>query len=51
VREPALADEKAYELLGSVDVLAIPEDREAIERGLDSERLPGGAGGPVDRAR
>jgi hypothetical protein len=48
VREPALANQEAYELLGGSGVLAGPEDREAIERGLDGERLPVSGGGPVD---
>jgi hypothetical protein len=39
MREPAVANQEAYELLGSCDALAAPEHREAIERGLDGERL------------
>jgi hypothetical protein len=49
VREPALADQEMYELLGGRDVLAVFKDRGAVERSLDGERLAMGAGGPSGR--
>jgi hypothetical protein len=33
-------DQEAYELLGGRDVLTVPENRGASERGLDGETLP-----------
>jgi hypothetical protein len=39
VREPALADQKAHELLGGRDVPAVLEDHSLVNSSYDGERL------------
>ena len=49
VREPAVLDQEAHELLGQRNVPARLEDRGRIEAGPDGERLAVGAIRPLDR--